>query len=271
MALKFKSVLRVIIICVLSVAAVIFLYLLVNNFQFRRGTTYFIHFNHIGSLMQGAWIRKAGVKIGSITDIEINKADQRTVIVTFNLFPDQRLHIDSRFAIMSASMIGDQYVEVLPGSETSPFAKAGHVFEGESSKSVDTLLLKSDQVINDFTIAVTVLANILQEKKTNIENIIDNIDEASGSLNKIIKNAQKSLMNLPKSINEFSRAVETIAAYVDQINKSDTVFSLLKDNQVSQDLKKTISNLNDISANLLKVSQDMKKIVGEVVGPDEKE
>jgi hypothetical protein len=58
---------------------------------------------------------------------------------------------------------------------------------------------------------------------------------------------------------------------VDQINKSDTVFSLLKDNQVSQDLKKTISNLNDISANLLKVSQDMKKIVGEVVGPDEKE
>jgi phospholipid/cholesterol/gamma-HCH transport system substrate-binding protein len=130
MALKLRSVIRVIIICLLSLTAVLFLYLLVNNFQFERGTTFYIHFDHIGSLMQGAWIRKAGVKIGSITDIEINKADQRTVIVTFNLFPSQKLHIDSHFAIMSASMIGDQYVEVLPGSENSPYAAEGHVFQG---------------------------------------------------------------------------------------------------------------------------------------------
>jgi phospholipid/cholesterol/gamma-HCH transport system substrate-binding protein len=271
MALKLRSVIRVIIICLLSLTAVLFLYLLVNNFQFERGTTFYIHFDHIGSLMQGAWIRKAGVKIGSITDIEINKADQRTVIVTFNLFPGQKLHIDSSFAIMSASMIGDQYVEVLPGSENSPYAAEGHVFKGESTSNVDTLLLKSGQVINDFTVAVTVLSNILKDKQNDIKSIIDNVNEASGTLNRIIKNAEHSLLTLPKSINDFSRAVDTISAYVEQINRSDTVFSLLKDNKVSQDLKNLIDNLNKISVNLLKVSQDMKEIVGEIIPPSEKQ
>jgi len=267
MALKLKSIIRVIVICLLSIAAVVFLYLLVNNFQFQRGATFYIHFNHIGSLMHGAWIRKAGVKIGSITNIEIDEKDQSTVIVTFNLFPGQRIHKDSRLVIMSASMIGDQYIEVLPGTVSAGFAEEGKTFMGESSKSLDSLLVKSDDVIRDFTIAVAVLSDILHDKKDAIRDIISNIDEASASLNKVIKNAEYSLMNLPKSINEFSSAVEKIAEYVDQINKSDTVFGLLKDNKVSQDLKTTISNLNIISVNLLKASQDMKEILSEIIGP----
>jgi ABC-type transporter Mla subunit MlaD len=136
---------------------------------------------------------------------------------------------------------------------------------------VDTLLLKSGQVINDFTVAVTVLSNILKDKQNDIKSIIDNVNEASGTLNRIIKNAEHSLLTLPKSINDFSRAVDTISAYVEQINRSDTVFSLLKDNKVSQDLKNLIDNLNKISVNLLKVSQDMKEIVGEIMPPSEKQ
>jgi phospholipid/cholesterol/gamma-HCH transport system substrate-binding protein len=129
MAVKIKSIIRVIIICLLSISAVIFLYLLVNNFQFQMGTTFYIRFDHIGSLMQGAWIRKAGVKIGSITDIKIDEKDQRTVIITFNLFPGQHIHTDSRFVIMSDSMIGDQYIEVIPGTVSAGFAEEGQTFK----------------------------------------------------------------------------------------------------------------------------------------------
>jgi phospholipid/cholesterol/gamma-HCH transport system substrate-binding protein len=269
MAVKLKSIIRVIIICLLSISAVIFLYLLVNNFQFQRGTTFYIRFNHIGSLMHGAWIRKAGVKIGSITDIKIDESDQRTVIITFNLFPGQRIHKDSRFVIMSASMIGDQYIEVIPGTVAAGYAEEGQTFLGESSKSIDTLLVKSEDVIQDFTVAVGVLSEILHEKKDDIKDIISNIDEASASLNKVITNAEYSLMNLPKSIDEFSRAVVKISKYVDQINNSDTVFGLLKDDKVSKDLKAAISNLNIISMNLLEASEDMKEILSEIIGPDE--
>jgi ABC-type transporter Mla subunit MlaD len=269
MAVKIKSIIRVIIICLFSLAAVTFLYLLVNNFQFQRGTTFYIHFDRVGSLMVGGWARKAGVKIGSITNIEINPADQSTVIVTVNLFPGQRVHKDSRFVIMSASMIGDQYIEIIPGtgSAEEDFAKEGNVFYGESSKNLDSVLLKSEDAIADLRFTITILSKILNEKQNSIKNIIDNINDASTSLNKVIKNAEYSLMNLPKSLNEFAKAVEIISQYVDHINTSDTVFSLLKDNKVSGDLKNTISNLNDISINLLKVSEDMKKIMGEIIEP----
>jgi phospholipid/cholesterol/gamma-HCH transport system substrate-binding protein len=269
MAFKIKSIIRVIVICLLSITAVIFLYLLVNNFQFQRGTTFYIHFDHIGSLVHGGWIRKAGVKIGSITNIEIDEKDQSTVIVTFNLFPGNFIHNDSRLVIMSASMIGDQYIEVMPGTAEAGFAEEGKVFMGESSKSLDSLLVKSDDVIKDFTVAVTVLSEILDEKKDAIKDIISNIDEASASLNKVIKNAEYSLMNLPKSIDEFSNAVEKIAVYVDQIDRSDTVFGLLKDDKISQELKTTISNLNNISLNLLEASEDMKEILSEIIGPSQ--
>ena len=181
MAVTKRQVFKVVLICAIALAITAVVFLMVFRVQVFSGPVFYLKFDHVGSLTTGAVVRMAGVRIGTVTGIAINPEDNRTVIVTVTLYPNMKIRKDSRFLVMSGSLIGDQYVEVLPAAE-GPFIAGGEKLTGEPIKNLDSFLLSSDTLIKDFTTAMSTLADILSENKNDIHEAIANIREASASL-----------------------------------------------------------------------------------------
>ncbi|HVO39491.1 MAG TPA: MlaD family protein, partial [Spirochaetia bacterium] len=127
--MKANRIIRVIIIIIVALATSLLLYLLINNFQFSRGISVRVHFKNIGDLNTGAWVRKAGIKVGSVTGLT-PADDEKTVIVSLSFKPGQIVRQGDEFSLVSKGILGDVYIEQLPGPKTSPPAVEGQLFEG---------------------------------------------------------------------------------------------------------------------------------------------
>src|SRR5208337_2768553 len=118
-SVKANRVIRVVVIVIVALATATFLYLLMNNFQFTRGISVRVHFTSIGDLNTGSWVRKAGIKVGSVTALT-PAPDEKTVIVTLSFRPGQIVRHSDQFALVSKGILGDVYIEQHPGPIDSP-------------------------------------------------------------------------------------------------------------------------------------------------------
>jgi len=98
-------------------------------------------FRSIEGVGVGTDVRLAGVKIGSVTGIELNRTtyQARTQLsVEKNiLLPD-----DSEAKISSEGLLGGSYVEIVPGGSDLVLAEGEEILNTQSSVSLLNLLLK---------------------------------------------------------------------------------------------------------------------------------
>jgi phospholipid/cholesterol/gamma-HCH transport system substrate-binding protein len=244
--------------------------LMVFRVQVFSGPVFYLKFDHVGSLTSGAVVRTAGVRIGTVTDIAINTADYKTVVVTVTLYPNAKVRKGARFLVMSGSLIGDQYIEVLPVAE-GDFIAGGETFTGEPIKNLDSFLLSSDSLIKDFTTTMSTLAEILTENKDNINKVVSNLKESSDALKQylagspetgpsMLKKMSSLMENLDKSSTALTKILEDLAS-------KDSVLTLLNQKETAADMKVTLSNLKKISDNLASISADLKVLMENVAGP----
>lgn len=84
-------------------------------------------FGQVGGLAAGADVRLAGVKVGSVSKIEL---DPKTFLAKTSLNVDSTVHLptDSTVKISSDSLLGGQHVTIEPGGASSDM-KPGAEFE----------------------------------------------------------------------------------------------------------------------------------------------
>ncbi|RPJ05340.1 MAG: MCE family protein [Spirochaetaceae bacterium] len=262
-----KSLRKAIIIVFISICFVTFLYMMVTRVQLFAGKKFYIKFEHVGSLAAGAVVRTAGVRIGTVSDIKLNEADFRTVIVTGSLYSNQDIRRGSRCIIMSGSLIGDQYVEVIP-SQYPEFIADGEMLYGEPLKNLDSFLLSSDTLMKDFTTVMSTLAEILTENKDNVNMTLLNVRESSDAIKKYFAGGPgqtPGMEQLSHLLESLDKAVSSIAIITESLSSSDSVVGVLSRKESSADLAQTITNLKKISESLVSITRDLETIMGDIV------
>ena len=98
-------------------------------------------FDHIDGLTVGSDVRMAGVKIGSVTTTSI---DPKTYLadVGFTVQKDIQLPTDSSAAINSQSLLGGDYLSLVPGGNDQMIPPGGRVTITQGSVSLEDLLGK---------------------------------------------------------------------------------------------------------------------------------
>ena len=126
----------------LGFAAVLFLALKAANLgSFGGGDTYALQarFDNIGGLKARAPVRSAGVIVGRVTGVTLDAKSYQGV-VSMQLDRNVQFPKDSSAKILTAGLLGDQYIGIEPGSDEKNFNAGDTIRQTQSAVVLENLI-----------------------------------------------------------------------------------------------------------------------------------
>ena len=123
---------------VVLVVAGVFLFFAINVAQVKAVSGYELkaHFLKIGGLSKGSDVRVNGIKVGTVTDRELDPQTFDAVVV-MSIQPDVKLPKDTVATIGSEGILGGLYVRLKPGQDKETLAPGGKLARTEDYKSLE--------------------------------------------------------------------------------------------------------------------------------------
>lgn len=126
----------------LGMLGLVFLSLKAANLaSFGKSDSYTVsaRFDNIGALKPRAPVRSAGVTVGRVTKISL---DGRTYqgVVTMELDRSVQFPRDTSAKILTAGLLGDQYVGLEPGAEEKPLSAGDTITMTQSAVVLENLI-----------------------------------------------------------------------------------------------------------------------------------
>jgi phospholipid/cholesterol/gamma-HCH transport system substrate-binding protein len=126
----------------LGMAGLVFLSLKAANLaSFSSGDTYTLvaRFDNIGGLKARAPVRSAGVTIGRVTAITLDKQTYQGVVT---LAIDRKLEFprDTSAKILTAGLLGDQYIGLEPGADEKMLGPGETIRQTQSAVVLESLI-----------------------------------------------------------------------------------------------------------------------------------
>jgi len=104
--------------------------------------TYMINaeFNNISGVKAGADVQIAGVTVGKVRQLELNKENQAVVGMQVNR--EVVIPIDSVASVKSQGIIGDKYIQITLGGDESQYKPGETIVDTESAVDLESLISK---------------------------------------------------------------------------------------------------------------------------------
>ncbi len=260
----------------LSLFVLILFFLTGEQRFYEKSYTLTTSFTNTAGLIKGAAVRLSGVRIGAVTDIEFtpNPVGDKVIMVTMKINRDgmSRINPDAKATIRTEGLLGDKYIEVIPGVE-KPMAKLPDslVIESQTpiefasiigqsgdllaniisiSESLDKIVKAFGREENINNISKTLAS--LRASSEAIQNNLEAIEKNDGILNTMIYGEKdKSGKSEENALIKLNKAISKLDNMLNQIDKGDGVLhSLVYNKQLSSDINSTVANLKNATANL---------------------
>lgn len=126
----------------LGIAAIFILTMRVSNLadvSVDQGYQVTAQFSNIGGLKIGSRVNLAGVRIGRVSNIEI---DQQTyeAKVTLNIENKYKIPEDSDASILTAGLLGEQYIGIGPGASYTYLKQGGKIILTQSAVILEQVI-----------------------------------------------------------------------------------------------------------------------------------
>ncbi len=212
--------------------------LLIKDIKLQKGYRINLYFNDVGNLMERAWVRMRGVKIGRVEKILIEE-DKAKVIIWVDT--KSKLYKGLKARITSTGVLGVKYIEIIQGDPNKGEVVNGEdIYNTEEVVSIDDMLSTAAESLSNFG---DFLSKISKEESISqkVEGILKNIEEFSKKLNYSIneqelKTAIKNLSTAGESINDFlegtkSEVKNATLTLKDVATKLDEIIENIKSTQ----------------------------------------
>ncbi len=131
---------------VLAVISMVMLSLKVSNLASYGGDSHSYEitaqFENIGGLKERSPVSAGGVRVGKVSAISYNN-QEFTAVVTMQVEGDYQFPLDTSASILTAGLLGEQYVGLDPGGDEEFLAEGGEIDITQSA-------LVLEQVIGQF-------------------------------------------------------------------------------------------------------------------------
>ncbi|GFM21361.1 MULTISPECIES: MCE family protein [Mycobacteriaceae] len=235
-----------------------------------------------GGLYETANVTYRGTQIGKVTAVEPTESGARA---TMRIDDDYRIPQDVRADVHSVSAIGEQYLDLVPDTDSGPYLQPGAVITDSTvpapvgpaldaaNKGLAVLPKeKIDTLLTETSLAVGGLGPALQRLVESTTNLAGGFQENLPQVNDIIANAEPILQSQVDSgdaIGQWSRNLNVIASQAAQqdaalrnglrnaaptLDQVTTVFS-----DVQEALPQTLANLAVVSDMLKRYNKNIEQ------------
>ncbi len=105
-------------------------------FEPEKGYKVVAHFENIGGLRVRAKVSVAGVVVGRVVGIELDeKTFNAKVTMCLNYDRNEKFPLDSQAGIMTAGLLGDNYISLVPGFNDAEYLQDGSNIPVENTHS----------------------------------------------------------------------------------------------------------------------------------------
>jgi phospholipid/cholesterol/gamma-HCH transport system substrate-binding protein len=164
--------------------------------QFSKGTSLFrgtyelrLHAVNVGGIKERAGVLLAGVEVGSVSKIKLAE-DGKSVTMLLRIYNDFPIYHDARFVIEQAGFLGDQFVSVIPTTNSLPLLENG----------AD---VPCQEPFN------------LQEVARSAAGFVQRIDETAKKLDASVSSLQRVVLN-EQTLTNFAIAINNSRAFTEQ-------------------------------------------------------
>jgi len=198
---------------------------------------YHANFQFAGGLEPGATVRySGGPKVGRVESVRVDPQDPSHIDLTFSVRSDLPVKTDSKAKIMSMSPLGDNHLELLPGSAQARTAPEGS-------------LIPSDNYV-DFNALTEQINNVAPQAQQLMRTLDDRATELKVTLNRVndVLN-DKNRSNLAATLAETRGMLEDsrpqIRAALEHVNTLSE-----KAEPLIQDFRKNSAEANEVLTHL---------------------
>jgi phospholipid/cholesterol/gamma-HCH transport system substrate-binding protein len=237
---------------------------------FGRSThTYHAFFNFAGGIESGSGVRySGGPKIGRVDSVRIDSKNPSRIEISFKVQSDLPVKTDSHVKIMSMSPLGDNHLEILPGTAKAAIAPDGSQLTADTYIDFNAITAQ----INDLGPHATELITTLKDRATELKVTIDRVNDLLSVQNRanlsatlantrgMLEENRPALHSTLQHINSVSEKLEPLLLDLQktsaEANKAiDHIDSLIGENradirQAVIELRHTLTNMTDLTAHL---------------------
>jgi phospholipid/cholesterol/gamma-HCH transport system substrate-binding protein len=231
--------------------------------------TYRAYFPFAGGLEPGATVRYAGgPKVGRVEKLQLDAKDSSRIEITFSVRSGLPMKTDSHVRIMSLSPLGDNHLEIVPGTEKAPPATAGMVLTADPYVDFNALTAK----INDLAPQAQQLLKTLNDRASELKVTVDRMNDLindqnranlSGTLADARGMIEENRAQVKSTIGNLNNASQKLEPLLQDLRKTSAqanealnhVDSLIGENradirQAVADLRSSLSNVTDLTGRL---------------------
>jgi len=269
----------------------------VGKFDFgrKKGYEVFAYFDNVSGLNIDVPVEIAGIEVGRVEGIGL---ERRKAKVTMRIAPDTSVPRDSKAFVRTKGVLGDKFIQIIPGKPESPSLKDGErIVDTYTPTDIDQLINRIGEVALDIRKVSKSIGNVLggEEGEEKMRQILDNITTSTASLNRIMEDNEKRISSLLTNFNEFSKdmkdvsdankeyvnrivmdikeittqlkqAVEAFSTIAKKIERGEgTLGKLIHDSRTIEDLNQTLAHLKSISEKI----DSGKGLIGKLISDEE--
>jgi len=263
--------------------------------------TYRVYFPFAGGLEPGATVRYAGgPKVGRVEKLQLDPKDSSRIEITFSVKPGLPVKTDSHVKIMSLSPLGDNHLELVPGSEKAALAATGAILPSDPyvdfnaltakinelapqaqqlletlndrASEVQVTLARVNDLLNDTNranLAATLAETrgMIAENRGSVKTTVQNLSSASQKLEPLLQDLRKTSLQANETLNHVDSLIgenrADIRQAVIELRKSlATVTDLTGRLDQTHDVNS--DNIDELLENLRHVSQNLKEFTNTI-------
>lgn len=223
----------------------------------EKGYELIVYFDNASGLDTKSPVSIAGVEVGKIHSV---KLDGFRAMVRFSVKEGVSVPADSIVAIRTQGVLGDKYLEIIPGKDKKILANGEKISNVLITPGFDEIFTQVSSAAKKFGDTMGEFKGILSEKeKTGIKNSIENIQVISGEFKDILKDNKTGINNIINNAEDALKGLKKIVTDVE--SGKGSLGMLVKDDKLYNDAKDTMSALKSISTDIEQGKGSLGKLV----------
>ncbi|MCG3176258.1 MAG: hypothetical protein MOGMAGMI_01204 [Candidatus Omnitrophica bacterium] len=223
-----------------------------GDFTTKPGYTVRMIFDSVSGIDPGSPVRLAGVNVGQVKQVRVIRNEESRTQVEVVTWVEQGVYIedDAESRISSLGILGEKYIEVLPGTAGAKPVGDGGVLGGKTPMSMERISESGGRLIQKLEKAVDSINEVVAEEqfKDSVRNTFVKAEGTFGS-------AETVITDLKEASADLKDAARSARIVLGRLRDGEgTVGKLLKDDTIAKELEAFVKEIKKNPWKLLKKS-----------------